>query len=210
MSRISSSTQRTPAALRRAERAVQEWRNNGGGVGFPIPEWIWVLAVEAARVVGVAEVVRVLRLNRQRLKQRLAAEAPVPVADQAETADIEHVPEDVVAADVNPDADEQPSINRDQRAAPMAAQPRSTPPFLVPTSGIDAEPDASPTFFELRLPAADPEGLEPPAADRVSEQTRAVIECSGHGEHLRIELHTVSAATVTGIVQAFWSRSCSR
>ena len=210
MRRISSSTQRTPAALRRAERAVQEWRNNGGGVGFPIPEWIWVLAVEAARVVGVVEVVRVLRLNRQRLKQRLAAAEPVPVADQAETAEVESVAEHVAATDVNPDGDEQPSINQDQRTTPVAAQPRSAPPFLIPTSGNDAEPDASPTFFELRLPAAAPEGPEPPAADRVPEQTRAVIECSGHGEHLRIELHSVSAAMVTGIVQAFWSRSCYR
>ena len=144
------------------------------------------------------------------------------MVDQTEAADVESVAEHVAATDVNPDADEQPSINQDQRVAPMAAQPRNQdqrttpvaaqprgrPQVLIPTSGNDAEPEASPTFFELRLPAADPEGSEPPAADRVSEQTRAVIECSGHGEHLRIELHTVSAATVTGIVQAFWSRSC--
>jgi len=213
MSAISNSTHRPPAALRRAERAVQEWRSNGGGTGFPVPESIWALAVAAARVVGVAEVVRVLRLNRQRLKQRLAATAPVPVAHPAETADVATV----AAMDVTREVDEKSGVTPDCSATPVTEQPCKPPPCWVPTSSMDVEPDAGPTFFELRLPAATPRYPEPPttAAERTSGQTDAVIdgaviECSGHGEHLRIELHTLSGATLTGIVQAFWSRSCYR
>jgi hypothetical protein len=51
---------------------IEEWRRSSGGKGRRIPEQLWVDAVEVARVHGVGEAARLLRLDRRRLERRVA------------------------------------------------------------------------------------------------------------------------------------------
>jgi len=51
---------------------IEEWRRSSGGKGRKIPEELWVGAMDVARVHGVREAARLLRLDRRRLERRVA------------------------------------------------------------------------------------------------------------------------------------------
>jgi hypothetical protein len=51
--------------------ALGSWRRSHGGRGRPIPAALWLDAAEVARVHGVAETARALRLDPRRLAKRL-------------------------------------------------------------------------------------------------------------------------------------------
>lgn len=54
-----------------ARRRLEAWRQQHGGRGRPIPEGLWKVAVEVARVDGVEATARVLRVDRERLARRV-------------------------------------------------------------------------------------------------------------------------------------------
>jgi hypothetical protein len=51
---------------------LEGWRKHHGGRGLRIPEALWEEAVGVARAAGVDATARALRLNDERLRQRLA------------------------------------------------------------------------------------------------------------------------------------------
>lgn len=61
-------------ALGEARERLGRWRQRHGGRGVRIPEEVWALAVVAARSEGVEATARALRLDRQRLAERLEGE----------------------------------------------------------------------------------------------------------------------------------------
>jgi hypothetical protein len=52
---------------------LARWRAQHGGRGIPVPEALWAEAVEVARVEGIEETARRLRLDRSRLAGRMQA-----------------------------------------------------------------------------------------------------------------------------------------
>ena len=60
--------------IERIERRLEQWRQEFGGPGRPIPEELWKEAAEVARVEGVASTARALRLDRHRLARKTEAE----------------------------------------------------------------------------------------------------------------------------------------
>jgi hypothetical protein len=64
---------------------IEAWRRSSGGAGRRIPETLWLEAVEVARVHGVGDAARMLRLDRRRLERRIASGSPdVPAAEFVE------------------------------------------------------------------------------------------------------------------------------
>jgi len=57
--------------LEQARARVSLWRSEHGGRGIALPEELWIAAVDAARVDGVAAVAQSLRMDRRRLEVRL-------------------------------------------------------------------------------------------------------------------------------------------
>ena len=64
-------------------RRMGRWRERHGGPGRAIPNELWDEAVEVARLEGVPETARALRLDARRLKRRLEAttERTEPLGD---------------------------------------------------------------------------------------------------------------------------------
>lgn len=60
--------------VRALQRRVEGWRRSGGGRGSRIPEGLWQEAVVLARSAGLHATAKVLRLNYENLKKRVAAE----------------------------------------------------------------------------------------------------------------------------------------
>ena len=54
---------------------IEDWRRSSGGRGRRIPEQLWVEALEVARVHGVRDAARLLRLDRRRLERRVEGES---------------------------------------------------------------------------------------------------------------------------------------
>lgn len=69
-------------------REFECWRRKHGGRGSRIPEPLWAQAVEVARTEGVYGTARALRLNYERLKERVGKLAQGPVGS-AEAAFVE-------------------------------------------------------------------------------------------------------------------------
>lgn len=61
-------------ALGEARERLAGWRQRHGGRGVRIPEELWALAAVVARSEGVEATARALRLDRQRLAERLEGE----------------------------------------------------------------------------------------------------------------------------------------
>jgi hypothetical protein len=59
---------------------LAQWRAQHGGPGIPVPEALWAEAVEVARVEGVGNTARALRLDRSRLEARMAKDQGAEVA----------------------------------------------------------------------------------------------------------------------------------
>ena len=57
--------------LGEVRRSLERWRREHGGRGRPIPTDLWNAAAAVARIVGVAETARALRLDRMRLASRV-------------------------------------------------------------------------------------------------------------------------------------------
>ncbi|MBV8111317.1 MAG: hypothetical protein JOZ35_07305 [Hyphomicrobiales bacterium] len=57
--------------LEAVREALTYWRRHHGGRGRPIPESLWSRAADVARVSGVAETARALRLDATRLAKRV-------------------------------------------------------------------------------------------------------------------------------------------
>lgn len=72
-------------------REFERWRRKHGGRGSRIPEPLWAQAVEVARTEGVYGTARALRLNYERLKERVGnlSQAPGGSAGSAEAAFVE-------------------------------------------------------------------------------------------------------------------------
>lgn len=68
--------------LETTRRSLASWRSQHGGRGRRIPETFWDQAQELARVHGVAETARALRLDERRLAAMLA-QAPVSIAPRS-------------------------------------------------------------------------------------------------------------------------------
>jgi hypothetical protein len=68
--------------LRRAEEQFQRWRKTRQR-GTPIPERLWSLALELARLYGVNKTASTLKLDYYGLKKRLGESTPAVAADQA-------------------------------------------------------------------------------------------------------------------------------
>jgi hypothetical protein len=60
--------------LEAVREALTDWRRRHGGRGRPIPESLWSEAAEVARVGGVAETARALRVDAVRLARRVVGE----------------------------------------------------------------------------------------------------------------------------------------
>lgn len=73
---------------RRVSRRLQRWRRDHGGPGRRIPEELWELAADVARVEGVEETARALRLDSARLEREVAGSQVVATA---QTAPLEYV-----------------------------------------------------------------------------------------------------------------------
>lgn len=76
--------------MRAVRRRLQCWRRNHGGRGRRVPEELWELAAEVARVEGVEATARALRLDAVRLARRLEGGAR-QVATGAQRAPLEYV-----------------------------------------------------------------------------------------------------------------------
>jgi hypothetical protein len=61
--------------LEAVREALTDWRRRHGGRGRPIPEWLWSEAADVARVSGVAETARALRLDAARLAKLVGGRA---------------------------------------------------------------------------------------------------------------------------------------
>jgi hypothetical protein len=78
-----------PARMRAAQEQFEEWRSSHSG-RRPIPETLWNLAVEVAREHGLFRTTQVLRLDYNRLKQRMPLAVPQEKAQASmETAFVE-------------------------------------------------------------------------------------------------------------------------
>lgn len=62
--------------LTTARQRLEGWRKKHGGRGRRIPESLWSDVVRAARVEGVRETARALRLRVARLQRRVGARSP--------------------------------------------------------------------------------------------------------------------------------------
>ncbi len=67
-----------PSPLARVLRRFERWRRTRQRRS-PIPDALWVLALEAARAHGLHQTARTLRLNHTALKERLSAAGDPPV-----------------------------------------------------------------------------------------------------------------------------------
>lgn len=63
--------------LEATREALASWRRRHGGRGRPIPESLWLMAADVARVSGVAETARALRLDATRLGRRVEGKAEI-------------------------------------------------------------------------------------------------------------------------------------
>lgn len=63
------------AKLGEVQRRVEVWRERGGGKGTRMPEELWLAAAEVARVEGLYATSRALRVEYNRLKQRVTSTA---------------------------------------------------------------------------------------------------------------------------------------
>lgn len=81
------------AGLEETRRALATWRQRSGGPGRRIPEALWAAAAEVARVEGVRETARALRLDEARLGVLAGAGARVELVRRASDAGfVEMVP----------------------------------------------------------------------------------------------------------------------
>jgi len=71
--------------VRLGER-LSRWREQHGGRGQPIPEELWVAAVQVAEAEGVQATARALRMDRARLAQRVERSQARTVAVPERTA----------------------------------------------------------------------------------------------------------------------------
>lgn len=65
-----------PAGLKEARERFEQWRSSHSG-RRPIPESLWAAAAELASQHGVFRTAQVLRLDYNKLKQRMGTVAPV-------------------------------------------------------------------------------------------------------------------------------------
>jgi len=73
-----------------ARQEVERWRRKHGGRGSRIPEELWSEAAKVARAQGVYATARALRLNYERLKDRVGvAKAGGALAGHAQAAFVE-------------------------------------------------------------------------------------------------------------------------
>ena len=78
----SKDTNQLPVPLQRAEEQFQRWRKTRQR-GTPIPERLWSLAIELARLYGMNKTASTLKLDYYGLKKRLGESTPAVAADQA-------------------------------------------------------------------------------------------------------------------------------
>ncbi len=65
-----------PTGLKEAQERVEQWRSSHSG-RRPIPESLWAAATELASQHGIFRTAQVLRLDYNKLKQRMGTAAPV-------------------------------------------------------------------------------------------------------------------------------------
>lgn len=70
-----SRERRVSGQLKEVQRRVERWRERGGGKGRRMPEELWQAAAEVARVEGLYTTSRALRVEYNRLKQRVTSAA---------------------------------------------------------------------------------------------------------------------------------------
>jgi hypothetical protein len=84
---------------------IEDWRRSSGGRGRRIPEQLWVEAVEVARVHGVRDAARLLRLDRRRLERRVEGESGALAAEFVEIPSVAVGPPAIEVEFVGADGD---------------------------------------------------------------------------------------------------------
>jgi hypothetical protein len=164
--------------LVRAVRCIERWRGERVSRKETIPDYVWSAAAEAARVDGVWVASRALRLEFNRLKERVFGARTGPA----------------VRATVPASA----RTRRARRRRPLETKQ------LVPRSAGFVEVVVDPVR-ELGASGAAVPGVG--STWRPGATGSAVIELMGrNGERMRIEVACPTAVDLLGLSQAFWSR----